>query len=303
VSFSDANNGIAVGYGTMFRTTDGGATWKDQLVDPHYSFRGVRFTNASTAIAVGIFAPIIRTTDAGVTWTKDSSWWSGRALYSISFTDANTGTIVGSGLYSCVNGICDTLKAAILRTTNGGATWTSQSSGTLATLIGVHFTDANTGTAVGGGGTILRTTNGGTTWINQSSGTTNSLLGVYFTNTNTGIAVGENGTILRTTTGGIRVTDVKDIVSALPNQFALEQNYPNPFNPATVISYELPVTSNVRLIIYDVLGREVQTLINEHQNAGNHSVTLDAGNLPSGVYFYRLQAGSYNATKKLLLLK
>jgi hypothetical protein len=202
-----------------------------------------------------------------------------------------------------VNGICDTLKAAILRTTNGGATWTSQSSGTLATLIGVHFTDANTGTAVGGGGTILRTTNGGTTWINQSSGTTNSLLGVYFTNTNTGIAVGENGTILRTTTGGIRVTDVKDIVSALPNQFALEQNYPNPFNPATVISYELPVTSNVRLIIYDVLGREVQTLINEHQNAGNHSVTLDAGNLPSGVYFYRLQAGSYNATKKLLLLK
>ena len=84
----------------------------------------------------------------------------------------------------------------------GQATWTAQSSGTSNTLLGVSFTDANTGTAVGDGGTILRTTDGGATWTRQSSGTTNSLRGVSFTDANTGTVVGEGGTILRTTDGG-----------------------------------------------------------------------------------------------------
>jgi hypothetical protein len=95
----------------------------------------------------------------------------------------------------------------------------------------------------------------------------------------------------------------------LPGQFELEQNYPNPFNPTTVISYQLPISSFVTIKVYDVLGREVQTLVNEGQNVGNHSVTFSASNLSSGVYFYRLlaesfgQAGNYSAAKKLLLLK
>ncbi len=88
-----------------------------------------------------------------------------------------------------------------------------------------------------------------------------------------------------------------------PSRFGLSQNYPNPFNPTTVISYQLSVFSNVTLKVYDVLGREVGTLVNERQTAGSHSVTFNAANLPSGVYFYHLQAGSYGNTKKLLLLK
>lgn len=87
------------------------------------------------------------------------------------------------------------------------------------------------------------------------------------------------------------------------SSFRLLQNYPNPFNPSTVLSYKLPISSLVTIKVYDVLGREVQTLVDERQNAGNHSVTFSASNLPSGVYFYRLQAGNYSATKKLLLLK
>jgi hypothetical protein len=92
-------------------------------------------------------------------------------------------------------------------------------------------------------------------------------------------------------------------VNALPAECTLHQNYPNPFNPATRIEYELPASSRVSLTVYDVLGREIQTLVDERQSAGNHSVTFNAGNLPSGVYFYRVQAGNYSATKKLLLLK
>ncbi len=88
-----------------------------------------------------------------------------------------------------------------------------------------------------------------------------------------------------------------------PVRFELFDNYPNPFNPSTVISYQLAVNSAVALRIYDVLGREVRTLVAGRQEAGKHSVTFDAGSLPSGVYFYRLSAGSFVQTKKLVLLK
>lgn len=89
----------------------------------------------------------------------------------------------------------------------------------------------------------------------------------------------------------------------LPAHFELFDNYPNPFNPSTTISYQLPVNSIVTLKVYDVLGREVSTLVEGRENAGSHQVILNASTLLSGVYFYRLQAGSFVQTKKLLLLK
>src|SRR6202022_3518513 len=113
---------------------------------------------------------------------------------------ANTCTAVGWG-----GGYGDSGVSAgmILRTTDLGATWVQQFSGTTPFLAGVAFTDANTGTAVGGNGTILRTTDGGTNWVEQSRRTTTQTLnGVSFTDANTGTAVGEKGTILRTTDGG-----------------------------------------------------------------------------------------------------
>ena len=88
-----------------------------------------------------------------------------------------------------------------------------------------------------------------------------------------------------------------------PLEFALLQNYPNPFNPATTINYQLPNTSNVKLTIYDALGHEVNLLVNETQNAGNHQIEWNAAAFPSGVYFYRLEAGSFVSNKKMILLK
>jgi hypothetical protein len=85
--------------------------------------------------------------------------------------------------------------------------------------------------------------------------------------------------------------------------FNLEQNYPNPFNPSTVIKYELPENSFVTLKIYDALGRELQTLVNEWEQSGSHSVIFRTHNLSSGVYFYRIYAGSFNQTKKMIFLK
>ena len=88
-----------------------------------------------------------------------------------------------------------------------------------------------------------------------------------------------------------------------PKNYALEQNYPNPFNPSTVISYQIVAGSNVTLKVYDVLGNEVQTLVNEFKPAGEYKIEFYATNLPSGVYFYKLQAGSYIETKKMVLMK
>ncbi|MBC8042326.1 MAG: esterase-like activity of phytase family protein [Rhizobacter sp.] len=91
--------------------------------------------------------------------------------------------------------------------------------------------------------------------------------------------------------------------SVSPRGFALAQNYPNPFNPATVISYQVPVAGEVKLKIFDVLGREVATLVNTKQAAGTYSVSFNAAGLTSGTYLYKLEAGNYSETKKMLLVK
>ena len=97
--------------------------------------------------------------------------------------------------------------------------------------------------------------------------------------------------------------DVKNKQHTITKTFSLSQNYPNPFNPTTTIQYSIPRQSFVTIKIYDILGKEITTLVNERKSAGNHSVNFNASDLPSGVYFYRMQAGSFVSTKKFVLLK
>ena len=92
-------------------------------------------------------------------------------------------------------------------------------------------------------------------------------------------------------------------MASLPKQFALGQNYPNPFNPTTTIEYALPTDARVTLEVFDVLGRHVAELANGHASAGYHAAEFNAASLASGIYFYRLHAGSFTETKKLMLLK
>ena len=89
----------------------------------------------------------------------------------------------------------------------------------------------------------------------------------------------------------------------MPTEYSISQNYPNPFNPTTRIKFALPTTALTKIIVYDILGRGIRTLINEVLKSGYYEINFDAGDLPSGVYFYRIQAGSFITTKKLLLLK
>jgi len=99
------------------------------------------------------------------------------------------------------------------------------------------------------------------------------------------------------------VTDVDNSDNTVPEEYSLMQNYPNPFNPSTTIKYNLPVEGFVSIKVYDILGNEVSTLVNNNLPAGRYSVDFNASNLPSGVYIYRIQSNSFTAVKKLMLLK
>jgi hypothetical protein len=90
---------------------------------------------------------------------------------------------------------------------------------------------------------------------------------------------------------------------SVPPVYSLEQNYPNPFNPKTVVSYQLPAVSEVRLAVYDLLGREVATLVNERKSAGRYAAVFEPTGLASGVYFYRLTAGGFSQTRRMILLR
>ena len=101
----------------------------------------------------------------------------------------------------------------------------------------------------------------------------------------------------------IRTSSIYNEADESPSEISLEQNYPNPFNPTTQIRYELPQQESVRLTVYDMVGRQVATLVNETVQAGVHNVNFDASNLSSGVYIYRLQTGSAILSKKLTVIK
>jgi photosystem II stability/assembly factor-like uncharacterized protein len=320
VTFADANTGTAVGdSGIILRTTNGGTTWATQSSGTAVSLTSVFFVGANTGTAVGNAGTILRTTNGGASWANQSVS-TGDDLRDVWFTDGMKGTAVGSW-------------GAYLHTADGGTTWTKSGQWYwLLILSGVCFTDADSGTVVGwttarsadqrgfrpadgtstdGGfpgqgppGLVWRTTDGGATWMMQSPvpAIWDALLAVCFTDANNGTAVGRGGTIVRTTNGGVTSVEGEEL-PGVPKQYLLKQNYPNPFNPSTTIKYELPKSSEVRLSVSDMLGREVSILVNEKRDAGVHEVRFDGSGLSSGVYFYRLQAGTYVETRKLLVLR
>jgi hypothetical protein len=108
--------------------------------------------------------------------------------------------------------------------------------------------------------------------------------------------------------GDVTLVGITQNTNIVPEKFNLHQNYPNPFNPSTKIRFEFPLSKGglkgvVTLKIFDILGKEIQTLVNEQLQPGTYEVTFDGSNLPSGIYFYKLTSGYFTATKKLVLLK
>ena len=99
------------------------------------------------------------------------------------------------------------------------------------------------------------------------------------------------------------MVDVKEKTGKIPTEYSISQNYPNPFNPTTKIKFGLPKAGFTRITVYDLLGRDIMTLINNELKAGYHEINIDAHNLPSGIYLYKIQSGDFTKTKKMILMK
>ena len=304
--FVDANNGWAFGgLGAILHTTDGGTHWTSQNTKQGNDFYAGKFFNADTGVAVGYLGRCIRTTDGGNTWQQTSSYLA-ESFDDLSFINSTEGWAVGP---------LDT-NTVIAHTTDGGQNWIKQKQLNGMNLDGIFFIDSQNGWASGGAtginriqhGVILHTTDGGTSWEQSNFYFSNfyNLKAFSFIDANTGWIVGDAGIILHTTNGG--VASVKEITgNALPKQFVLRQNYPNPFNPSTTIEFSIPKQSFVTLKVYDLLGREIATLVNKELMSGSYKTEFNASSakskLASGIYLYRLNADGNVQTKKLMLMK
>jgi photosystem II stability/assembly factor-like uncharacterized protein len=326
VQFVDENNGWASIYNfssgqfKLMRSTDGGNNWNPII------FHGVLgifyFVDINNGWSMSRFAAdtlhtpewsITHTTDGGVNWSVQytDNGNTDAQFNALQFTDLNNGWVVGD-------------KGKILKTTNGGNNWTAVTNTGITTDYKskcLFFLNANIGWIPVSPSTwphhvVLHTTDGGNSWTQQSFDFNGAIFNINFLDANNGWFSGEQcvqncngldslkvwaGVISHTTNGG--ATGVETSNNSSPSGYSLSHNYPNPFNPSTVITYQVASFGKVSLKVFDLLGREVATLVNEVKSAGSYTATFNAANMPSGVYFYRLQSGSFIVTKKLVLLK
>jgi photosystem II stability/assembly factor-like uncharacterized protein len=290
--------------GTIYHTTSSGGVWDWQPVNTitTHTLRDIITIGCCLYIAVGDNGTIIKTNDNGQTWEDKSQFpdfhfkriFNGAEIneFGYAWAVANNGQV-----YSTID---------------YGNSWVGHNVGVPEDLNDVQFRNRSQGMVVGNNGLVRYTTNGGITWQEDDyfNGLTDGdIIALETVDFNTGIALVRNKTLDggETTTMFIVSSEplsADDYGHLLPLKHSLEQNYPNPFNPTTNIGYRIPEFGFVTLKVYDLLGKEVATLVNEEKPAGNYEVNFDASGLSSGIYFYKLKVGNeFIETKKLVLLK
>ena len=307
--FVNSNTGYAGGWAyylpsPLLKTTNFGVNWTAISNIPGLAaVTGISFINENTGWAAGdssiggAHQGVIKTTDGGTSWFSTAYFGNiiNCQIYTAAFINENTGWL-GGVMFSPVWG------GMILKTTNGGINWVQQANHCYNELYDIFFIDENTGWAGSDGPMMQKTTNGGVNWNVQSIQQTSWIHSVKFSDANVGWCVGTDGYIFSTLNGGGTIS-VQNISTEVPSTYLLEQNYPNPFNPSTKIRYSIPKSGFVKLEIFDALGREVETLVNQTQTSGTYEASFAGENYPSGVYFYKLSSGDFQSIKKMVLVK
>jgi len=332
IFFPSNNTGYAVGglsnsLSRIYKTSDAGSTWVQQPFPDPRTIATVCFLDDNFGMAAGMQGLIIKTTNGGTNWsivnTGGPEW-----IDKIVLTDYNTGYVCNSGGY-------------ILKSTNGGSSWFQAAYINGTSINDISFINNYTGYAAyaGSGGGVYKTTNGGLNWQNVFNG--GSAPSIKFFNENTGFVSVYNGKIYSTTNGGalwsdqsglttftagcftfispqiayaeaggclLKTTNVGFVFTEkkplqTPKDFFLYQNYPNPFNPTTNIKFQISKIGFVRLKIYNSLGIEIKTLVNEKLGPGTYEALFNGNGLSSGIYFYKLETENFTDVKKLVLIK
>jgi photosystem II stability/assembly factor-like uncharacterized protein len=294
VCFISDNEGWAVGDSSVIlHTTNGGSSWLKISSGGNVGYKGVTFVSPSTGWVIGGGGVILKTTNTGQNWSTvhvDSTY----LLLEARFPSANTGYIVGGIPITSTPGI-------ILKTTDGGQNWNLLNIPQVEYQDYLSFMSENTGWICGYNNSVLYTSDGGSNWIVQQTPSVGWVTSIQFVDAEIGYASTISGSILKTTTGGF--SGIRPISGEVPENFSLAQNYPNPFNPSTTIKFDIPKSTFVKITVYDILGKEVKTLVNQNVGTGSYTLDFDAYNLASGTYFYRMNAGEFNITKKMVLIK
>ncbi len=288
IIFVDDQYGYVLGTPNfILKTTDGGISWEKIQLNTNLILSGIKFLNKSTGFITGSEASVFKTTDGGLSWNMKKKFVTGR-INGIQFYTDNEGRLFHD--------------ARTYKTTDGGESWTIDSY-SIASIV--DFYDKNNGMAAIAGGTSLTlgiSRNGGD-WHKevipiQSAGTF-----IKMADPSTAYIFGHSGVIIKLKDLSFTSIEDEETTAGIVKDFSLSQNYPNPFNPETVIKFALPEAGFVKGIVYDILGREVRTLINREMNPGNHEVKFDAIGLSSGVYFFRLESGKYSSAIKMIVNK
>lgn len=284
--------------GTILKTTDAGENWFHQSSGTSNNLKGVHFRNIYFGWAVGDAGTILKTTNGGDNWVVEYSGIT-KNLTSIYFANWDLGWTVGDDetILTSLNLLPVELISFRGENTNGKIilTW-------------------NTSTELNNIGFEVQRKTENHDWKTigfvQGKGTTTEIQNYTY----------EDFEVLSTVAkriwyklkqldfnGSYKYSDEIE-VNVVPNKFELSQNYPNPFNPSTKLRYSIPLnvkgeTEKILLKVYDILGNEIETLVNEAKSPGTYEITWNAVGLPSGVYFYRLHAGDFVETRKMILLR
>ncbi len=311
----------ATSYGNgVYKSTNSGASW-------------TAINNGLASDASGVWKILLNPNDTDVLYVGINKFGSGGSLYKTSDGGSNWSKLtkfpamdVLSLQYDKTNNIIYagatenfdwSMNGGIYKSTDGGSTWSKISDLARVVDISIHPTNPNILFAAAQSWYsvwqpnyhpgVYRSNDGGSNWTNITENLAHTFVTFVRINPNN-----PNQLFVGTGGGGLWVNDnatsVERIGNTVPSKFSLSQNYPNPFNPNTAISYtigtgQLSAISFITLKVYDALGRVVAILVNKEQPAGNYKVNFDASSLTSGIYFYRIVAGSFVQTKKMVLLK
>ncbi|MBM4175818.1 MAG: T9SS type A sorting domain-containing protein [Ignavibacteria bacterium] len=308
IHFVDSSIGfLGTGNGTILRTIDGGINWEKTKITtgPYSNFPilDFKFITKQFAFANGgirdVGGVIWRTGNFGLDW--DSGPVGPEPILQIDAIDSNYIVGVG-GDYE--------FGAGVVISSDAGISWDYRSLEIFGFAHSVSFRKPTEGwSTIGIEKKFLLTRDSAKTWEVIPTIDSTAIYELQFVDSLTGFAVGERGTVLKYKYKPPIVNSIDDAVLTTPIGHKLFQNFPNPFNPETVIRYQLMVNGHVSLKVYDILGREVATLVDEIKDAGFYHFPFsirqltDHFPLSNGIYFYQLRAGSYLETRKMIILK
>ena len=318
ILFLDSLNGWMVSKPhSIVKTTNGGLNWDQAKVDTSlfafFPVLNITFYNSNYGYACGGAID-----GAGVVWSTSNG---GDNWFAINPSEAPPDPISQVHTFDSLNvigmgGDRELFGVGLIRTSNGGSFWEYEDIGIQGFGSTLDFrTENEAWSALGGQQKFIYSLDAGDTWTQIPTPDSSTIFDVNFPDSLHGFAVGREGAILKYKPPIVDV--VSDYQGVTPQSFELYQNYPNPFNSSTKIKYTIPnviagETKQSHLVtikVYDVLGDEIVTLVNEEKPAGSYEVGFDATGLPSGIYFYRLQVyapgsiGSYIETKKMVIVK